>query len=152
HTPFYTNGYDALVFRPEGGVWYFHSTTNTTPVLTQAMSQVVLEPLSGTSRPAVPGGATADANGIFWGDAGKGFRLIYPDGSQDVFGLCFFTFGQPQPSQPAANTSAHALLTQKIDPQGRRTLMGYEDVHFTNYWNYNDSYFAMRVRYVVDPD
>src|SRR5262249_33236456 len=27
-----------------------------------------------------------------------------------------------------------------------------EDVHFTNYWNYNDSYFAMRVRYVVDPD
>lgn len=140
--------YEALVFRPEGGINYFYNT-NSQPVLSDPVSQVKLQPLSGLGYPTVGVVLSADANNIFWGDPGMGFALVYPDGSQDVFGLAYYFFGQPSPPRPYGHrqldTSARAFLTQRIDPQGRVTLLGYTNVHFQSF-----SYF--RVQYVVDPD
>jgi hypothetical protein len=95
----------------------------------------------------------ADANGIYWGNTTDGFKQIYADGSQDVFGLCFYAY---PPSDTSFNweTTAHALLTKRIDPQGRATLIGYEQVAFTNWWNfpYPFEHNAYRVKYVVDTE
>ncbi len=116
--------YEALVFRPEGGIYYFLNTANQS-VLTEPQSQVSLKPLS--SYPLVATNwPTADANGIYWGDAGMGFKLTYPDGSQDIFSLTFYvmlSWGPPigywsQGNWLGANSTAHALLTQRLEPAG----------------------------------
>ncbi len=132
--PMYSLGYEALVFRPEGDVQYYSFPSS----LQDARSQVSLVPLSGLYYPTVSS-QTADTNGIYWGNSTNGFRLAYPDGSQDIFG---FT-----PSAPLlAGPSTHrALLTQRSDPQGRITQVGYE-------YAINGTLLGYRVRYVVDPD
>ncbi|MGA2660497.1 MAG: hypothetical protein ABSH34_23605, partial [Verrucomicrobiota bacterium] len=139
-------GYEALVFRPEGGIYYFQHTPSQ-QFLTDPQSLTGLQPLS--SYPLVSTNwPTPDASGIYWGNTNMGFRLVYPDGSQDTFSLAFCIGGTDPFGQPWGNNStAHALLTQRIDPEGRATRLGYE--YLTNSQVDN---WTFRVKYVVDPD
>ena len=152
----FQNGYHALVFNPEGSINYFFNTNNilytTYPPVTNWLSslrdpqsQVQLQPLSGLKYPTI-GFPVADGNGIYWGDSQtNGFQLVKPDGSKEVFGLC--------PSEgPTIGYAAayYALLTQRIDAQGRKTKIGYEYKPYPA--TGTAQYHAYRVRYVVDPD
>lgn len=104
-----------------------------------------------TSGSTINNPPTPDANGIYWGISGVGLTLVYPDGSQDVFGLSPYPVidYQQSPTYPTAGTSEERLLlTQRIDPQGRVTQLGYDYV--TNTSPYGVYYF--RLHYVVDPD
>ena len=141
--PVFSDSYEAFVFQPEGGIDYFYNT-NEQSSLQEPRSQVRLQPLSATNYPVVSL-PTPDTNGIYWGSATNGFVLNYPDGSQDVFGLTHYDFPMPDsPYRPDSTiTTAESLLTQRIDPQGRVTKLGYEKL--TNG-------YAFRVKYVVDPD
>jgi RHS repeat-associated protein len=143
--PVFTNGYEALVFRPEGSVEYFSTTGGMT---NNSTSQAALRPVSALANLVLTNSfPSSDTNGIYWGDPGNGFKIVYPDGSQDVFGLSYFQrsmdtlTGVPR----GGESTAHALLTQRVDPQGRTSLLGYESGTFGLYTYY-------RVRYVVDPD
>src|SRR6266404_5194156 len=125
-TPVFSDGYEALVFRPEGGVEYF-STNSSQVILADPVSQAGLQPVAGIGYPLVSTNwPTSDANGIYWGDAGMGLKLVYPDGSQDVLGLTYFPNGTFAGAPVGSNSTAHALLTQRVDPQGRVTRVGYE--------------------------
>ncbi len=155
-TPVFSSGYEALVFRPEGGIEYF-STNSGQVALSEPVSQAGLQPVSSVGYPVVPTNwPSSDSNGFYWGDAGMGLKVVYPDGSQDVFGLTYFPAGTSGGFPNSSNSTAHALLTQRIDPHGRVTLVGYEWSAYTNFWpvlqQYSAAYYGFRVRYVVDPD
>ena len=159
----YSQSYQVFVWRPEGGINYFN---------VQSGSQNIFDPLSlmrstsvtsGQNYPIVENATgaynnytinnapTPDANGIYWGNSGVGLTLVYPDGSQDIFGLTpFFIKEYPMPNTyPTAGTSdSRLLLTQRIDPQGRVTKIGYEYVTDVSQLGVN----FFRARYVVDPD
>src|SRR5487761_2416946 len=146
--PFY-DGYEALVFCPEGNIQYFYSTNNNAQASLQNLeSQVKLQPLSALGYPTV-NTAAADTNGIYWGGSQtNGFQMIYPDGSKEIFGLCYYPEGLlDNYAAHFAYTGAHAFLTQRIDPQGRVTQLGYQTLT-----NYNGFWFGYGLRYVVDPD
>jgi RHS repeat-associated protein len=143
--PVFSQGYEALVFRPEGGVQYFYNPTPTlAPTPPDGISQVSLQALSGLGYP-VAQSPSSDTNNIYWGDPGVGFKLVYPDGSQDVFGICY----RMDSNQVDTNSTAFALLTQRIDPAGRTNWLGYEKAWMTNCIYHS---VAFRIRYVVDPD
>ncbi len=152
-TPF-QKGHEALVFRPEGAISYFYYTntftTNYQGMVSDPLSQVDLRTRSGLGYVTMSTGAAVDGNNINWGEAGAGFVMVYPDGSQDVFGCTYYIHGQPfVPIPPATmhqyETTARAFLTQRIDPHGRITRLGYELTPYP----YNGTY---RLKYVVDPD
>lgn len=149
----YSKQYEALVFRPEGGMQYFYvssPTTNMALAPNEPVSQITLQPLSGLGYPQAISSPSSDANGIYWGDPGVGFAINYPDGSRDVFGIAFFqesAGGGPN----TQDDTAHALLTQRIDPQGRVSWIGYEKMWLTN-TSGTPLWAAFRVRYVVDSD
>jgi RHS repeat-associated protein len=151
----FANGYQVLLFNPNGGINSFYDTnyldTTVFPfvrrhftALTDPRSQAKLVPPS--NLPSFKSGNyAADTNGIYWGSSTNFFSLNYPDGSKDVFGLNagwptgeYYTFG------------AYALLTQRVDPQGRVTRIGYELAAYPT--NGTAQYYALRVRYVVDTD
>ncbi len=114
-------------------------------------SQTRLVPLGDAGYPVVVN-PQPDSNGIYWGTLTNGFQLEYPDGSIDLFGLSFYPG-----LEPPGDTSAEALLTERIDPQGRVTVLGYANINFTNYcssvppWIINQS-IQFQLKYVVDPD
>ncbi len=148
-TPF-SSGYEALLVSPDGGINYFNvnntnQTLNPSTMLTDPLSKVQMQPLSG-SYPTY-GHSTTNAQGIFWGYPTDGFKLIYPDGSQDILNLA---------AEGGNAFVADALLTQHIDPQGRITRLGYEYTNLTsscyNQYNEQAQYGGLRVKYVVDSD
>jgi len=161
HSPGYapfTSSYQALLFSSAQGINYF-----TTSSLQDPQSQMRLQPAS--SYPVTTATPTKDGNGIYWGDQGIGFNLICPDGSTNIFGLTFNTYPTVSKTGGAGGSTAYALLTQRIDPQGRITRIGYEYYLFTNYWPVSSSlsvpignYYAtstgsgFRIKYVVDTD
>ena len=61
-----------------------------------------------------------------------GLTLVYPDGSQDIFGLTPFfpinDYSMPNYYPTAGTSDSRLLLTQRIDPQGRVTQLGYDYV------------------------
>jgi RHS repeat-associated protein len=140
--PVYRDSYEAYVFRPEGDLQYFYNLGSGNASLQDARSQVQLQPVSTVGYPVV-GWPTEDANGYFWGSPNCGFRLLYPDGSQDVFGVTYYVSGYLD----SENSTAEALLSARIDPQGRATQLGYE-----YFYNSDGSISGFRLRYVVDPD
>ena len=179
----YSHGYQALVWRPEGGMNYFNVASNSLFAV-DPQSQVKIMPVSTAGFPIVETVTTTgrsymanyfntinlgwaytnssaiflnnpqkDTNSIYWGDAGVGVKLVYLDGSQDIFALSAYPMGvgvgAPPPGSSNPDTgvasTSRLLLTQKIDPQGRITSIGYEYIPVS----YNPYY---RVRYVVDPD
>jgi RHS repeat-associated protein len=141
----FSGSYEALVFRPEGGVQYFNTLFPSNAV-SDSLSQVQLLPLSTYPQIAFP--PSHDTYSNYWGDAGMGFKLLYPDGSQDVFG---FTFFQNDPTN-TANSTGYAFLTQKIDPQGRVTKIAYQSGTSPGQGLGETYYTALRVHYVVDSD
>jgi RHS repeat-associated protein len=158
--PPFTKNYEALVFNPQGNIDYFYSTNNNSQVsLKNPASQLQLKPLSALSYPTV-NSPTADTNGVYWGGSQtNGFQITYPDGSRDIFGLCYYPIGLINNNLGKFYTGAHAFLTQKIDPQGRVTSLGYEYKAFTNFWDcagrnnyYIPEYSGYRLKYVVDTD
>jgi RHS repeat-associated protein len=146
-TPVFSDGYEALFFQSDGGMNYFTSSS-----LQDPQSQMRLQPVS--SVPMITNNPSSDANGIYWGDAGMGFKIVYPDGSQDVFGLTFGSIPTESPAGGYGTSTTSAFLTQRIDPQGRVTSVGYERASFTNFWSCASSatYYGFRIKYVVDPD
>jgi RHS repeat-associated protein len=148
--------YEALVFDPDGGTGYYTyapfsgspidgETLNSPTQTNDPVSQAQLLPLNlylfttnSTNYAPQP-----DANGIYWGGT-NGFKIVYPDGSQDLFTL--------RGSGPVSldYTTSDALLTQRIDPQGRATLLGYKCI--TNNFGINDTAVLFLLSYVVDPD
>src|SRR5665213_658111 len=148
----FADSYEALVFMPEGGIKYFtwnatnqniNAATQTTDPLSQI--QLVSFPLG---HPNLTNTPTADTNGIYWGSSTNGLALVYPDGSQDVFSLGWYAGGG---TFHAPDTTTDALLTQRIDPQGRITRLGYEFVDSTNTCS-AVQHFIYRLKYVVDSD
>ncbi|HEY3762349.1 MAG TPA: RHS repeat-associated core domain-containing protein, partial [Verrucomicrobiae bacterium] len=150
----YTQGYSALVWRPEGGLNYYN-VPNGGQNNFNSQSQVRLASVaSGQNYPAVEAKIgvneyinrpSADSNGIYWGDAGIGVMLADPDGSTNIFGLSAYPITEYNPTSPAGTSTERLLLTEKIDPQGRITRLGYEQ-------ETNTIPYCYRVRYVVDPD
>ena len=173
----YSQGYQALVWRPEGGMNYF-TVASGSSYATDPQSQVKLIAVATNGYPVVETAAGAgmggyinainltgatpvgylslinipqhDTNGIYWGDPGIGVKLVYPDGSQAVFGLSAYPMGvgvgsPTTPSGSGVASTSRLLLTQRIDSQGRAMSIGYE-------WKTNVSNPFYRVRYVVDPD
>ncbi len=137
----FQQGYEAFVFTPQGGIQYFYNTNGQPPQLMESQTRVQLSLFFGTNTYPKVVTPVADTNGIVWGlPATNGFRLTYPDGSQDVFGFGYYIAGTP-----GTDTSAHFFLTQRIDPAGRTNLLGYQ---LTT--NFSPNVF--RLRYVVDPD
>ena len=143
-------GYEAFVYCPQGDIQYFSSSGS----LQDLRSRTRLQPLSALGYLTATLSQVADANGTYWGDSQtNGFELVYPDGSKDVFGLCYYQMTRA-PGPTFLYTGAHALLTQRIDPQGRLTSLGYEHKAFTNFWKCprTSPYYGYRLKYVVDPD
>jgi RHS repeat-associated protein len=137
----FSDSYEAMIFNSNGGIYYFYNT-NSQPYIQDPNSLVNLEPISSLGYPIGTNNPSIDANGIYWGDPGIGLKLVYSDGSQDVFGLtcCWpYTISYPAiPTSPTPDSTAQVLLTERIDPQGRITHVGYN----TNF----------QVQFVVDPD
>src|ERR1017187_8492942 len=156
--PAFSYGYYALVFNPEGSL---DNYTNSPGVVCQnAQTKVILTDNSGgLGYPRVyeryqyppyytTNAPIADANGIYWGDTNMGVKLVHPDGGQDIFSFCAgWVDTDLPPLFMTANTNAmlRLLLTQRIDPQGRATKLGYERFVAS-------SEYVYRLKYVVDPD
>jgi len=166
-TPAFSQGYSALVFRPDGGVENYTNGVGT--YAKNPSSQVTLKDVCGLGYPLVQetfagtftNQPTADTNGIFWGDPNVGVTLVYPDGSQDVFGLSAYPiYTVTYLYQVSGVPQMRLLLTQRISPQGRVTSLGYEYVTFTNWWSDHGTTYGKpdvttpkyRLRYVVDED
>ena len=156
----YTQGYQALVWRPEGGMNYYNVASGSSSA-TDPQSQIKIQPVSTNVYPTLETGnlstqvisnpPAADANGIFWGDAGIGVKLVYPDGSQDIFGLSAYpAIITPSGNNSPGTSATRLLLTQRLDPQGRATRIGYEHKIINGVTNGTSSFY--RVRYVVDMD
>ncbi|MGB8371200.1 MAG: RHS repeat-associated core domain-containing protein [Verrucomicrobiia bacterium] len=156
----YTRGYQVFVWRPEGGINYFNVQTGQQNIYDPQSLMRLASVTSGQNYPVVTtrvstsqinNPPTPDANGIYWGNSGVGLTLVYPDGSQDVFGLTPFPitdYSLPNTYPTAGTSDSRLLLTQHIDPQGRATQLGYDYVQSTS--PYGVYYF--RLHYVVDPD
>jgi RHS repeat-associated protein len=154
YVPAFSGGYYALVFNSDGTI---DNYTNYPGALTQdPKSQTILTDVAGQGYPAVaewnyPGGPqtnmpVADANGYYWNGTNVGVKLVYADGSQDVFGLSGCISYDNFPLLPKTNDVVRLLLTKRIDAAGRVTQLGYEYYHDPIY------YWQYRVKYVVDPD
>lgn len=145
--------YEAYVFLPSGGIQYFKvSSASSAP---DPQTQVALQSLSShlliTSSPAPD---PNNAN-LFWGDDNNniGAKLVYPDGSQDVFGLIAYdgittsqTLSYPSGQPSPIRSSVRAMLTKKIDAQGRVTQLAYESFQTPA------GTLKYRLKYVVDPE
>jgi len=163
----YSQGYQAFVWRPEGGIDYYNvqsGSQNTINPKSQARMTGVID---GKNYPIVEErindfGLIAtnvpipDTNGIYWGDSGIGLKLVNSDGSQDIYGLSAgpindFSSGLQMTTNgfvAAGSSVGSLLLTQRIDAQGRVTQLGYEYV--TNVTELG--FYFYRLKYVVDPD
>ncbi len=150
--------FEALVMRGDGGVLYWQGVNSG---LAAGAGKWRLEVI-GTDAfaPSVPVKKTSipypyPTSGLIRVDNPEyGFRVVYPDGSRDVYGLVQGspTSGTGSAYCPdnqtclAANNTSHALLTQRMDPQGRVTTVVYErHTPASGQPNYT-------VKYVVDSD
>ncbi len=152
----YVNDFEALVFFPDGGVDYFtlndgNQSLNSPTQTSDPTSHIQLSIPSGGN--ALTNIFAPDGNGIYWGNPTNGLVLTYPDGSKDFFGLGWWA-GPGGYNGLSANSTASALLTQRIDPQGRVTQLGYRSVSFTNSCSGpgNSPYAVFLLTYLVDPD
>ena len=156
----YSQGYQVFAWRPEGGINYFNVQSGGTTYIDPKSLTRLTSVTSGQNYPNVcanvgnvqlANAPTPDTNGIYWGNSGVGLKLVYADGAQDVFGLTPFPITDctiPSTYSTTGASDSRLLLTQRIDPQGRVTQLGYE--YITNTFPYGVYYF--RLHYVVDPD
>ncbi len=146
--------YQGLVFTGEGGMIWFDGSSASAP---NGAAQVRVEILGHTTAsggPEVPVRTWQypppyPTSGTIWvDDPHYGFRLVYPDGSQDEYGFVLYVGGHPWPPIQYEYT-ARAYLTRRIDPAGRVTRLGYDNVLPRNGDPTQPAYV---VRYVVDSD
>jgi RHS repeat-associated protein len=141
----FQEGWDAFVFLAEGGIDHF--TVEGGPLDPRTFK--TLWPLNKLAYPTVePAAALSDT--ILWArNSTNGFYLRYPDGSKDIYDLTYYCWGPLTGTTTNTNTLARALLTKRIDPQGRVTRLGYERSDPGS-----GAYFPLwlRLKYVVDPD
>jgi RHS repeat-associated protein len=131
----YSSHCEVLWFRPDGGIEYFPHVG-----ATGAVSRVRLEALNPLDYPTI-GALEQSPDSYYWETAStNGFRLVYPDGSVDVFGLA-----TPIVSNWAAvtNTTARAWLSRRISREGHVIQVGY---------GANGSTADLRVARLQDPD
>lgn len=158
-----TRNYSGFALLGDGGVVKFDQSTSSSPTSSLKTRVQVLGQMSPTGGPRVPlyllpQGIQSpvyqtNSDGIVWVDNPQfGFRVLYPDGSQDLYGLVFLdATSSPyrqinNPNQPTPVNTCRALLTQRIDPQGRKTSLGYQKLTPTS------GQPPYVVRYVVDCD
>ncbi len=127
--------YESMVYLSGGGVLYFSKTPAGT-TLTNVASGVRLEPIAG-SAPTL-GGSTCAV-----GSDTNGFRLVYPDGSQDIYNRA--TRVDTNCTNPSlARSEGRAYLMMRVDAQGRTNSLCYETT--------TNSPVVTRVKQVVDFD
>lgn len=109
--------FNAIVFFPGGGAQRFSESELNSR---QGPASLRLESL-GAILPIAPTDGVLEVCNTE--NSTNGFRLIYPDGSQDIYGVALVTSVFGGVSAPA---HAEAYLTQRIDAQGRKTKICYE--------------------------
>jgi len=128
--------YEVYFYAPDGGVEYLSA-----PNQMRTSSGARLSALSALGRPTVGRPAT-NSQGIYWcAGSTNGFKLEHPDGSVDLYQLSFsmgVTFG----------STTRAMLTARIDPQGRTTVLGYENAS----GNDGTPWSLIRPKFIVDAD
>ena len=155
----YSGTYSALALLGDGGVLNYEG-----PTVGQANGEgkprlEIVGPASALGGPRIPvpvpgwNPYPTNSEGVIWVEQPRfGFRLVYPDGRQDVYGFVFQVgikplcpIGDPLCVGRMDNT-ARMYLTQRIDPQGRITRLGYQQQPLVA------GQPAYALRYVVDPD
>jgi len=149
----YTNfgSWTVMLFMPGGGVQMFSSNANQTASF-ESRSRVRVEKigfLTGAGGLAAWTDLGANSSG-YWcptpTNSYAGWKVIYPDGSQDLYTR---TFPLPERGTGPRYTRSEAILTMRVDPQGRTTKLCYE--------NYSRSQAPavprfVRIKYVIDSD
>jgi RHS repeat-associated protein len=113
-------GWQATVYARGGGEYSFAYTNKV-----DAATQLSLLPMDGDNYHVCPNGFYSLA--YVAGDSpssagGSGFRMIYPDGSQDLYGQVTEMYFYESLDQKAY---ADALLTEHIDPYGNSVRLSY---------------------------
>jgi RHS repeat-associated protein len=123
---------DATLYLPGGGTVVFPANFNNT-VFTRYDNEtrITLQPVVANSEAFVS--QQEHDNGV------NGFRVIYPDGSQDVYGLSF-----PDTVPPYSYASATYILTRRIDAHGNTT--------FFNYYGNTLQFSGLQLTNVIDYD
>lgn len=133
--------FEAVVYLPDGGIQTYNRDR-----MGEARTGMRLEALSGTTSVTYQPANAQGTNGVYWADnSTDGFRLIYPDGSQDIFNLTFADIAcVPGSPAPNSRSEVQALLTKRIDAQGRSNRYCYESVA--------PGLGHARIKYIVDFD
>jgi RHS repeat-associated protein len=172
----FTQNYQGLLYRGDGGVINFNSTASNTATTSGQVQIQVLNQANANNGPQVPHtyqdfytGLTDNAypqyGTFFVTNPLSGFKVVFPDGSQDIYGLVLIysdVTGQLNchpsctlfgPANPRDSTCT-AYLTERIDPQGRASLIGYYANTNVVYNNgiYITNFFGWTVSCVVDSD
>jgi RHS repeat-associated protein len=116
--------FEAIVYLAGGGVMRFYKAGIADMSLTNGPSGTRIELLGGNTW-----------NGT---DPNTGFRLVYPDGSQDIY-----NYAKQAPSPCVSRRSqGQALLGERIDPQGRKNSVAWG--------NPTNAPFVTRVTQIID--
>ena len=166
----YTNDYQALLLRGDGGV--VPLSTNSMATGSGQISVKVINPSGLYPGPMVPvhfAPQTSSippyaypAQGVFYlKQPTTGFQVTYPDGSTDTYGLLLLHHdatadgtGHGGPTGLPRDSTASAYLTARTDPQGRATYIGYTgDITVTN-WPVNPTtnFLGYTVQTLLDSD
>ncbi len=155
----YSGAYSALALLGEGGVLHYEGPTAGQPNGNGEPRLEVVGPPGALGGPRIPipvpgwNPYPPNSAGVIWVEQPRfGMRLVYPDGRQDVYGLVFMVGAKPLcPGGDSLcvgrmENTARLYLTQRIDPQGRITRLGYQPQPPAA------GQPAYALRYVVDPD
>ncbi len=139
----FTGSYQGLIFSGDGGAIHFDVNNSTSSTPSGQVQVQVINP-SGSGGPCIPysyeDGYTSDednpypvSGAFFVTNASYGFKVLFPDGSQDIYGLVVWhkdltaqTSGAYGGTGQPRDSTAGAYMTERIDSQGRATLIGYE--------------------------
>jgi RHS repeat-associated protein len=157
--------YTGFVMGRNGGIIPFDAGSATSPVGSTKVRVQMLGQPSTAGGPEIPvlyedqtgyEGTYYQTNsdGVVWVDNPQfGFQVTYPDGSRDIYGFVWLDHNGGNPTawnsvyETPLNNTCRAYLTQHIDPQGRKTCIGYQ---WQNATLITQPQYL--VRYVVDSD
>lgn len=170
----YTGNYQGLLYRGTGGTIYFDESNEGTATTSAQVQIQVINQTNINNGPQIPYSYQnfytdqyflpyPQAGTFFVTNPFSGFKVFFPDGSQDIYGLVLAhadvtTYNNtsiygPPPKVPRHST-ASAYLTERIDPQGHVSLIGYlanTNVVYAG-GSYTTNFLGYTVQYVVDSD